>query len=1146
MKRLVKFLLLMGILVSSTFWQTVKVKADVIPNPDGSVTINKEDIIKKIKIEGTTKPAVIENGIVKYQLTEYKPEPPSEGTTGAIYLEDRLSAKDSFTFKGYMKSYNPKITSRLDYIGDGQSLIFHSDDSKFYGESGSNLGILGLKNARGLVYDVFYNNTLDASFWQSGQALQDPGRFDTFYFQGWSTDTQGRGKRETDPVHYNKRSYVNGDKKEVIMSYDANDRKMKFDVSFEDFSSQHILSMPQSQDYFYFASTASTGWATGTFDTYIESITYTPYRKKTIQYIDADSKKELKEYQETKEVKLNEKYFFQPKPIPGYDVVDIEGKLEGTILYEENLNDEFVKVYLRKQETIPTYDVVELKNTTLSRQVVKGVDQIEFRTEELDIPTFRRPVSKITITTPKGISRDMSQSTVRHNWFASEYQTDNKNVYQIYNANYDNVLTQQESLKNKSEVKYAIENFCKFKVDDNSDKIDEKTIQIELSNYPMPYFENQKETQKIGYIFPKLNDVDFNEMLAYDEQVFNPLIPVNTNFLSYRGIRADKSSALDDTDFLKQTLVTKGVATTDNHLILGNFYQNLPITQYLVKYDLTKGLTGVDEMKSVPKIGIPQPVVLQLKDTLGNDLGRKEIENGYRYRLGDTIYSSQENLPKIPGYHFYGIENSDIKFPIKVTNKKQEIVVIYEADQLYWGEVPWEFNQKTGELIFTDGGTLSDYTTSPWNRKDKYCVNSDLIKKITIKAPIKAPQDSNLLFSIPNGGLTKVEYIDGLEKLDTSQVNRMSNMFRHMYNLKELNLSSFNTSQVTNMGSMFRGLISVGELDLSSFETTNKTDMNNMFTGMNKLKVLTLGDKTSLYNTSLITPKGTEFTGKWQSIGKGTLGKPTGDFVGIATELEKKTQKAPINETYVWEPVMNIDLTINYLLLGNNDIETDIFIIENLEKGKRKKAYNEKLRHQHSSIKEFLKANDIEMTPEFEGYDFITEKTTTIINETQEKITLDSKLPKEDLTINFYFKPKVELNVPDEINFGVRQKSDWLNIYSMEPSKIETNNKISIIDTFETNKKQPDWNLYASTEGFYNEESGVRLLADIMFKSPDFNETKVISKESTPLYEDVDFYKKDIFLTDKNQEEGLFVRVAKVQELGKYNGILKYKLEVAP
>lgn len=164
----------------------------------------------------------------------------------------------------------------------------------------------------------------------------------------------------------------------------------------------------------------------------------------------------------------------------------------------------------------------------------------------------------------------------------------------------------------------------------------------------------------------------------------------------------------------------------------------------------------------------------------------------------------------------------------------------------------------------------------------------------------------------------------------------------------------------------------------------------------------------------------------------------------------------------------------------------------------------------------------------------------------KKKITLDSKLPKEDLTINFYFKPKVELNVPDEINFGVRQKSDWLNIYSMEPSKIETNNKISIIDTFETNKKQPDWNLYASTEGFYNEESGVRLLADIMFKSPDFNETKVISKESTPLYEDVDFYKKDIFLTDKNQEEGLFVRVAKVQELGKYNGILKYKLEVAP
>lgn len=1147
MKNLVRFLLSFGVILSCLSWQTNKVRADIIPNPDGSVTITKEDIIKKIKIQGTTKPAVIENGIVKYQLTAFQPTPSNVGTVGAIYLEDRLSAKDSFTFKGYMKSYHSGIATKPEYIGDGQSLIFHADDSKFYGEVGSALGILGLKNARGLVYDVFYNDKLDAPLWQSGQALKDPGKYDTFYFQGWSTDGQGKGRRETNPVHHNKKNYVNSDKKKVVMNYDATNRSMKFDVNFADVPQQsHVLSIPYSQDYFYFASTASTGWATGTFDTYIESITYTPYRKKTIKYIDADSKAEFKQYEETKEVKLNQKYSFEPKVVPGYDTVDIEGKLEGTVVYEENLNDEFVNVYLRKQETKPTYDLVEVNHKTFLRQTLNGQDTLRVNLNEFDIPTINRPVSKITITTPREIIRNMEQSTIINGWYPSEYQTVNKNVYQIYNGSYNNILSEKGSLKNKSDIKQAIESFAKFKISDNSSLMDEKDIKIELSNYPNPYFENETETIKTAYAFPKINNIGFEEMLTYNPQngEYNPLIPINMNFLSYRGVNVESTSKKDETPFMKETLGDRGVVTTDKNMILGKNFSTDPITTYLVKYDLTKGLSGVAEMKSVPKIEVPQPVILKMKDTLGNDLGTKEISTSYS--IGDILYSTKDKLPQIPDYHFWRLEDNQVKFPIKVSNKRQEIVVIYEADQLYWGEVPWEFNDKTGELIFTDGGLLSDYTKSPWNRNDKYRVNPDLIKKITIKTPIVAPKDSNLLFSISNGGLANVEYIDGLEKLDTSQVNRMSNMFRNMYSLKELNLSSFNTSQVTNMGSMFRDLKTVSELDLSSFETTDKTDMNNLFTGMNQLKVLTLGDKTTLFNTSLITPKGTEFTGKWQSIGEGTIGKPTGDFVGIPTELEKTTQKSPINETYVWEPVMDVDLTINYLLLGNNDIETDTFIIENLEKSERKKAYNEKYQHQHRSIKEFLKANDIESVPEFEGYEFITEKTIIRINDTQENLTLDSKLPKEDLTINFYFKPKVELNVPDEINFGVRQKSDWLNIYSMEPSKIETNNKISIIDTFETNKKQPDWNLYASTEGFYNEESGVRLLADIMLKSPDFNGTKVISKESTLLYEQADFFKKDISLTDKKQDEGLFVRVAKVQELGKYNGILKYKLEVAP
>lgn len=1145
MKRIVKFLLLFGMIVSFTSWQSINARADIIQNPDGSVTINKEDIIKKIKIEGTTKPAIIEDGIVKYQLTEFKRDPQfGDGTVGAIYLEDRLSANDSFQFIGYMKSYHSRVGINPEIIGDGQSLIFHGDDSKFYGQVGSNLGILGLKNARGLVYDVFYNDKLDGPLWQSGEPLKDPGKIDTFYFQGWSTDVLGRGKRETSPVHYNKNKYVNSDKKRVVMNYNSTIREMKFGVSFAGFSeTSHTLTIPKTQDYFYFASTASTGWATGTFDTYIESITYTPYRKKTIQYIDSDSKVELKQYQETKEVKLNEKYSFKPKQIPGYDVVDIEGKLEGTTLYEENLNDEFVKVYLRKQETAPTYELLEINNKTLTREIVNGEELLSVKGNELNPSVFKRPVSKITVTTPKEVTRDTNRSTVPFGWEIATYETETKNVYQMYNSNYSNVITEENSIKYKVDTMRAIENFSKFKVAGNVSVLDTKNIQLELSNYPIVFYENQKETIKTGYSFPKLYDVGFNENYAFKDGQYSPVIPINTSFLSHRGVKAENTSLTDSTSFIKDALGNKGVATTDNNLILGKTFTNNPILNYYVKYDISNGLSGSNEMEEARKVSIPQPVKLIMKDTLGNDLGTKEIETSYS--LGDTIYTSESSLPKIPDYHFYQLEDSKIQFPIKVTNKYQEIVVIYEADKLYWGDVPWEFNDKTGELVFTGSGTFAEFTTSPWNRPDRYRVPYNKIKKIRFTSFIKAPQNSEQLFSMPSNSLSEVEYIEGLEKIDTAQATNMSKMFRGMSSLKELNVQSFNTNKVTNMDSMFNGLETIEELNISNFETSDKTQMDNMLLGMKELKSLRLGNKTVLKNTGLVTPKGDDYTGKWQSLGSGTAQKPLGTFVGTAIELENATQKSPGQETYVWEPVTEINMTINYLMKNQIDSKTKTFIMEDLAQAKRKEAYNEKFPHEHKSIESLLKDKKLELSPEFEGYDLDKTKTLVIIDESKEELSLKDQLPKDDFTINYYYDSKVDLKIPTTIDFGVRQKSDWQNIYAMTPNQDESNNKISIIDTFEVTNGKPNWSLYISTDGFYNQESGVRLLADIMLKSPEFSAPIFIGKEDTPIYKNANFFQKDISLIDKKQEEGLFVRVAKVQEIGKYNGVLKYKLEAA-
>lgn len=488
-----------------------------------------------------------------------------------------------------------------------------------------------------------------------------------------------------------------------------------------------------------------------------------------------------------------------------------------------------------------------------------------------------------------------------------------------------------------------------------------------------------------------------------------------------------------------------------------------------------------------------------------------------------------------------------------------------------WGDVPWEYSKKTGELIFTSDGNLGEFNLSPWNRLDHFKVPYDEIKKITFTSKVNAPENSDQLFGTPGDSLYNVEEINGLEKMDTSEVERMSSMFRGMKNLKTINLSSFKTNKVTHMDSMFRDLSSVESIDVSMFDTSNVTNMDNMFTGMRKvtaldisqfdtsrkpntnslfgempnLKWLKLGVNTKIENTSLVSPSGNDYTDKWQSIGKGTSEIPIGEFVGTALELEQFTQKKSIADTYVWEPITSVNMTINYFLLDKQGKETEKYIIKDLEKGERQSAIKETFNHQHISLKSLLEEKEISTNPKFEGYELIVE-TSKFETSSHKTLTIDSELPKEDFMLNYYFKPVVNLTVPTEINFGVRQKNNLKNIYSMEPSHIESNNKISIIDTFETNQNQPEWKLYASTEGFYNADSGVRLLADVLIKSDDFDELKVISKESTALYDNSNFFKKDISLIDKKQDEGLFIKVAKVQELGQYNGVIKYKLEIAP
>lgn len=74
-----------------------------------------------------------------------------------------------------------------------------------------------------------------------------------------------------------------------------------------------------------------------------------------------------------------------------------------------------------------------------------------------------------------------------------------------------------------------------------------------------------------------------------------------------------------------------------------------------------------------------------------------------------------------------------------------------------------------------------------------------------------------------------IEYIYGLDDVDTSKVENMYGMFNWCDELKSLDLSSWDTSKVTDMGLMFNNCRRIENIDVSNFDTRNVTNMAHMF-----------------------------------------------------------------------------------------------------------------------------------------------------------------------------------------------------------------------------------------------------------------------------------------------------------------------------
>ena len=88
----------------------------------------------------------------------------------------------------------------------------------------------------------------------------------------------------------------------------------------------------------------------------------------------------------------------------------------------------------------------------------------------------------------------------------------------------------------------------------------------------------------------------------------------------------------------------------------------------------------------------------------------------------------------------------------------------------------------------------------------------------------------------------KLEIIEGIENLNTSEVTTMRAMFSECENLKNLDVRGFNTSKVRIMQFMFANCYSLTRLDVKSFDTKNVEDMQGMFYGCSGLKEIDLNN----------------------------------------------------------------------------------------------------------------------------------------------------------------------------------------------------------------------------------------------------------------------------------------------------------------
>ena len=146
------------------------------------------------------------------------------------------------------------------------------------------------------------------------------------------------------------------------------------------------------------------------------------------------------------------------------------------------------------------------------------------------------------------------------------------------------------------------------------------------------------------------------------------------------------------------------------------------------------------------------------------------------------------------------------------------------------------FDGVTGTLTFGYKGVKPEgaYDLNEGDNTPEWISKNSYVKKVVFDASFANTRPTSFFSWFR--GCENLTTIEGIEYLNTENVENMSSMFRDCYALESLDLSSFNTAKVTSMSRMFYICKALTTIYASDKFVTNKvTNGNDMFYGCEKL-----------------------------------------------------------------------------------------------------------------------------------------------------------------------------------------------------------------------------------------------------------------------------------------------------------------------